>query len=283
MGSTSALSTHYDVVPLDRRSKAKDSAEVPHLRIVDLANNDRSLYREHFKGAETVVHCALARASDQRDESVMNGFEARFQTELTNVSMAYNVYQAAVEENVGRVVMASSNHATNFYENLIWNDRWDFITPEMLPRSENYYGWAKSACEELGFVFATGGGSPRRLEVVQIRIGDVNDNPFIHAVDPSDLKGIHRRLGAYLSRRDQAQLFIKSIDAPDILDASGVPFQIFYGISANSHRFWSIANAREVIGYAPEDNSQVEFGDQLATMLGSLDMHNIQSESSGIR
>ena len=41
---------------------------------------------------------------------------------------------------------------------------------------------------------------------------------------------------------------IKSIETPNINDRDGVPFQIFYGISGNDHNFWSIANARKVIG-----------------------------------
>ena len=45
----------------------------------------------------------------------------------------------------------------------------------------------------------------------------------------------------------------------DICDEHGVPFQIFYGISDNPHAFWSIANARKVIGYEPEDNSEIRF------------------------
>jgi hypothetical protein len=56
-------------------------------------------------------------------------------------------------------------------------------------------------------------------------------------------------------------LFVKSIEAEDIRDERGIPFQIFYGISGNHHAFWSIANARQTIGYAPEDNSEVRFAD----------------------
>ena len=70
---------------------------------------------------------------------------------------------------------------------------------------------------------------------------------------------MRRALAVYISQRDMAQLFIKSIDTPDIRDGLGVPFQIFYGISANPHAIWSIANARRVIGYAPEDNSEERF------------------------
>ena len=75
---------------------------------------------------------------------------------------------------------------------------------------------------------------------------------------------MHRGLGAYLSRRDQVQLFVKSIEAEDISDENGVPFQIFYGVSGNTHNFWSIVNARRVIGYQPQDNSQVNFADRIA-------------------
>ncbi len=43
-----------------------------------------------------------------------------------------------------------------------------------------------------------------------------------------------------------------------------MPFQVFYGISANSRAFWSIANARQVIGYNPEDDSEIRFARQIA-------------------
>ena len=40
------------------------------------------------------------------------------------------------------------------------------VTPEMPPRSDNWYGWAKAAYELLGFVFAT--GKVRALAVVSV-------------------------------------------------------------------------------------------------------------------
>ena len=63
---------------------------------------------------------------------------------------------------------------------------------------------------------------------------------------------------------------MKSVETEDIRDEHGVPFQIFYGVSGNSHNFWSIANARKVIGYAPEDNSQVRFADEIARHLAAF-------------
>lgn len=40
---------------------------------------------------------------------------------------------------------------------------------------------------------------------------------------------MRRALGAYMSQRDLQQMFIKSIEAEDITDSYGIPFQIFYG------------------------------------------------------
>jgi nucleoside-diphosphate-sugar epimerase len=233
---------------------------------VDLTNPNRDTYRRHFSGAEAVVHCAFVSAAGLDAGSFLDNSEAKFRAEYANVGMAYHVYQTALEEGVGRVVVASSNHAADYYERLIWADRWDHVTPEMPPLSDNYYGWAKAAYELLGFVFATGQGLPRRLEVVQLRIGGPRDTADLEACQPGNVKKMHRGLGAYLSRRDQAQLFIKSIEAPRVENEHGVPFQIFYGISGNTHRFWSIANARRVIGYAPEDDSQVLFADRIAQL-----------------
>ena len=56
------------------------------------------------------------------------------------------------------------------------------------------------------------------------------------------------------------------VETEDIRDENGVPFLIVYGISGNTHRFWSIANARTKIGYAPQDDSQVNFADRIAAV-----------------
>ena len=85
-------------------------------------------------------------------------------------------------------------------------------------------------------------------------------------MEPGDIKVMHRALGAYLSRRDQVQQAIKMVEAEDIRDRWGNPFLIVYGVSGNTHNFWSIANAREKIGYAPQDNSQIEFADKIAAI-----------------
>ncbi|NLB45132.1 MAG: NAD(P)-dependent oxidoreductase, partial [Clostridiaceae bacterium] len=162
------------------------------------------------------------------------------------------------------VVVISSNHAADYYENLIHKGLMLSVTPAMPPFSDNYYGWAKIAYEALGFVFATGNmNNQKKLPNVQIRIGGPRETD-IESCPIGDVVKMHRALGAYLSLRDELQLIEKSIEAASIDDENAIPFQIFYGVSNNTHNFWDIGNARRLIGYAPQDNSSIRFAKQVA-------------------
>jgi len=262
-----ALGERYDLTLLDVRTTDRAGKTVAGIRSADLLDRDRDAYRAYFKGADAVVHCGFVRAGDGADPS------KHFFAELANVEMAYNVYQTAWEEKVRRVVVASSNHAADYYERLIFKNQWDFVSPEMKALSDNYYGWAKDVYEHLGFVFATGqmNGSP--LENVQIRIGGPRETDAANCPE-GDLDCMRRALGVYISQRDMAQLFIKSIEAEDIRDKNGVPFQIFYGISDNPHAFWSILNARQVVGYQPQDNSERRFKDVIAKHIAAAEAND---------
>jgi hypothetical protein len=259
------LSDRWDLVPIDVSPTTRDGRAVPGLIVADLTARDRDRYRRHFRGADAVIHCGYVRAPGLDATTWQNNSEAKFWAEHDNVALAYNVYRTALEEGVRRVVVASSNHAADYYERLVWADKLDMVTPDMPPRSDNWYGWAKAAYELLGFVFATGKVDGRTLEVVQWRIGGPRDDDIDH-VQPGDIKGMHRALGAYLSRRDQVQQAIRMVEAETIADEHGVPFLIVYGISGNTHRFWSLAGARDTIGYAPADDSQVNFADKIAAL-----------------
>ncbi|MEX1019787.1 MAG: NAD(P)-dependent oxidoreductase [Litorilinea sp.] len=275
------LRERYDMTLLDVRTTDRNGDPVEGVQIADLVDRNRDAYREHFKGQDAVIHLGFTRAQDENDP------DQRFTAEFLNVQMAYNIYQVSWEENVRRVVAASSNHAADYYEPLILDHKMDMVTPEMVPLSDNYYGWSKQAYEHLGFVFAVGkihgakeegvqarisghGGATifdrapgRQLENVQIRIGGPRETDMANA-PKGDMRTVRRGLGAYLSARDLTQLFVKSIETEDIRDENGIPFQIFYGISGNSHAFWSIASARKVIGYEPQDNSETNFNDLVA-------------------
>jgi hypothetical protein len=260
-----ALDERWDVVPIDIKSTTRDGKPVPRLILSDLTQADRNAYRTHFRGADAVIHCGFVRAPGLGADSWQDNSDAKFQAEHANVALAYNVYRVALEEGVRRVVVCSSNHASDYWERLVWDGRVDMVTPEMVPRSDNWYGWSKASYELLGFVFATGKVDGRTLEVVQWRIGGPRDDDIDH-VKPGDVPTMHRALGAYLSARDQTQQAIRMVETEDIRDENGVPFLIVYGISGNTHRFWSLASAKRKIGYAPEDDSQINFADKIAAL-----------------
>ncbi len=249
------LSQHYDLTLIDVKPGERQGEELENLITADLVDQDRDQYRQHFAGADTIIHNGFFRTGD----NVVTG--DYFQPELANVQMAYNIYRTAWEEGVRRVIMTSSNHAADYYERLLLDGKMDTISHETQNRSYAWYGWAKDAYEHMGFVFALGEINGKPLENVQIRIGAPREDD-IDRCELGDLRKARRALATYISQRDLCQLYIKSIECEDIRDKQGIPFQIFYGISGNNHAFWSLVNAREVIGYEPQDNSDIRFRDK---------------------
>jgi hypothetical protein len=250
-----AFRERYDLVLLDRTTE-REGQPVPSVTAVDLLNADRETYRPHFRGARTIVHLAWNRPTGDPESAYIE--------ERVNLDLAYNIYRLALEEGVERVVVASSNHAADWYEHLVRERKLEMVYPESFPLSDNFYGWAKTGYETLGFVFASG-ALGRKLGIVQIRIGAPRELPAErYRGNPTHYR---RDLGAWISPRDMQQLFVKSIDAPSIDNEHGVPFQIFYGISGNARAFWSIAGARRVIGYAPQDDSEVRYADGIRQLL----------------
>lgn len=106
-------------------------------------------------------------------------------------------------------------------------------------------------------------------------------------IDPADfddrpLFDYLRDIAGYISVRDLQQLYVRSIDTESIDDAYGVPFQIFYGVSNNARTFWSTNNARRVIDYQPQDDSEIVFASDIAEMLARhLDRHDPDESLNG--
>ena len=256
------LRSRYDLTLIDRRATRRDGSTVNDVTEYDLAADAASGYqpsdrlRALFRGVDAVFHCTHVHAEAKALDS--------YYAERGNVDLAYLVYRLAQEEGVQRVVICSSNHAADWYEHPLRDGRLDLLGPEAPPYSDNWYGWAKVAYEQMGFVFASGAFG-RPLEVVQLRIGA--PRPIDAARFAGNSVGYRRDLGAWLSDRDFQQLVIKSIETADIRNEFGVPFQIFYGISNNTRAFWSIRNARRVIGYTPQDDSEVTYADDIRRLL----------------
>jgi hypothetical protein len=266
----------YDLVLIDVTQKNRQGQDIEDIAVVDLINPDRSTYARYFEGVDAVVHLGYKRRSGDNPLD-------HFSDEKQNVEMAYNVFRSAYEAGVARVIMASSNHAADWYEHaLIHRREMEMLDPYTLPLSDNFYGWAKATYEHMGFLFACGGmdfrdasgreqhtggnlGTARQMGVVMVRIGAPrNLDITLYAGDPMAYK---RDLGAYISPRDLTQLFRRAIDTIDIVNEHGVPWQVVYGISNNTRGFWSLANARKVLGYTPEDDSEVVFAKDIQGFL----------------
>lgn len=264
-----AFRERYELALLDVTKQSK-SGVIDDIAIADVSGPDIEKYRAHFKGAYAVVH--NARVPNQRDPRTTTGPNRQwlaapqvhpvdgYIAERKMLDMAFHIYKLALEEGVRRVVIASSNHATDWYESKLHFGAMDVVDHQTYPKSDNLYGWCKISYEALGFVFASGRFG-RPVESVNVRIGAPRGLDI--AALAKNQTSLRRDLACYISDRDMRQLYVKSIDTDDIRDADGVPFQAFYGVSNNARSCWSIANARKVIGYAPEDDSELVYADEL--------------------
>jgi uronate dehydrogenase len=198
------------------------SNEVAIGNVGDLAAMERAC-----AGVDAVVHMAADPRVQAPWEDILHA----------NIVGTYNAYEAAHRQGVGKVIFASSNHATGFYEKARI-----YTTPEMPARPDSYYGVSKAFGEDLGRYYVDQFG----MSVICLRIGSFQPKP----------RG-ERQLSTWISYRDTAQMVWRGIE-------SDVRFGIYYGISGNTRAYWDIANARRELGYAPEDNAEEYAAEVLA-------------------
>ena len=176
-------------------------------------------------GIDTVVHMA-GNPEDKADFKEVMG---------VNIKGTYTTFEAAKRSGVNQIVFASTNHVTGYYE-----IEGVYTTPDMPVRPDGYYGVSKVFGEALGRYYADAFG----ISVICLRIGTCRSE---HAV-------INRKndriLSTWLSLRDTVHLAKRSIEAESI------KFGIYYGISNNARAYWDIQNAREELGYDPQDNAE---------------------------
>lgn len=169
-----------------------------------------------LKGADMVVHFgAIA------DEAP---FDAILQA---NIIGAYNVWEAAYQHGLRRVVYASSIHAVGMHP------KQDFIGTDVPHRPDTYYGLAKCFAEDLGRMY----WEKRGVEAVCLRILSC-----AQVTSP-------RALGSWLSYGDLIRLVTASIDTPT------TGFTVAYGVSAND-RAPVDNSAASFLGYRPQDNAE---------------------------
>jgi hypothetical protein len=253
-----AFRERYDLRLLDVRNEDGSGQRVEGVEVVDLLSDTDADLEPLFDWADVVVHCGHLKPEGDDLASLYEG-------ERRNLDMMHRVYRLSMENGANRVVAASTNQAAKWYEQPYYAGLKDRVSPEDYPRPDGFYGWAKAAWEPLGFLYACG-SLGRKLEVVQIRIVVPRQIDADDFVDEPPERYV-RELAGYISERDMQQLFCKSVETPDIEDEHGVPFHIFYGVSDNARKFWSITNARKVIGYAPQDDSEAIFAEDIVRLL----------------
>jgi hypothetical protein len=253
-----AFRERYDLRLIDTRRENGAGQPIDGVEVIDLLTASSADLKAVFTGLDVVVHSAYQRSDGSDPQSQYDG-------ERCNIDMMQRVYQTALDYGVRRVVAASTNQAAKWYEQPYFAGLRDRVSPEDYPRPDNFYGWAKAAYESLGFLYACG-SLGRKLEVIQLRIVVPREIDASHFADLPRYRYV-RELAGYISERDLQQLFCKSIETSQINDEYGVPFHIFYGVSNNARTFWSITNARRVIDYQPQDDSEMRFAADIARLM----------------
>ncbi len=169
-----------------------------------------------LKGADMVVH--FGAYVDEADFDTILG---------PNIIGAYNIWEAASQNKVRRVVYASSIHAVGMHSKM------DFIGTDAPHRPDTFYGLAKCFSEDLASLY----WDKRGVESVCMRIlscAQVNNA---------------RALGSWLSYDDLIQLVTQSITTPT------TGFCVVYGVSNNDRA--TVDNAKaSFLGYRPKDNAE---------------------------
>lgn len=151
---------------------------------------------------------------------------------------AYNLFLAASKIGIPKVIFVSSNHVTDYYENMGKSILGHEISINDYPLSKSIYGSLKLAGESIGHVFSIHKG----LSVICLRIGTVRINEKEALINNKRIKK------TLLSKTDLVNLIKCSIEAP-------INFGIYYGVSDNPGKPWSTENAFLELGFKSTVNS----------------------------
>lgn len=202
--------------------------------------SDLDAIRPAFQGKHTVVHLAAHVSVPGEFADMLN----------YNVIGAYNVFEAAREAGVKRVVFASTGAtiagverhepyktlAEARYEEA--TPGWPMIDHNSPVQPRGLYGCSKVWGEALGRHFS----DTSDMSVICVRIGRVTaeDRPM----KP-------REKAVWCSLRDIAGLLEACVAAP-----AGLKFDIVFGVSNNKYSYRDMEHAREVLGFVPQDSAE---------------------------
>ncbi len=183
---------------------------------------DLETLKDLCAGIDTVLHLAADPSPSATWESLLPN----------NIIGTYHAFVAAKAAGCRRVIYASSIHAVSGYPSDVQVKTSEPVNPG------DMYGVTKCFGEALGRYMAEQEG----LSVLAIRIGGFQ--PLSKAAEPDSVA----MLDAFVSKRDLNQLIQRCIDADTIR------FAIVHGVSDNRFKRLDISDARQLLGYSPEDD-----------------------------
>jgi nucleoside-diphosphate-sugar epimerase len=216
------------------------------LRLADIVDIDDVQPGEEVTNIDMLDPEAVAKAC-QDASAVLHlagiSGEAPFDDVLqVNVIGTHNLLRGAVDAGVERVILASSNHAVGFYSRSDIPDGADGLPDHLLPRPDSFYGWSKAAIEALAALYHHRFG----LNITVLRIGSCFAEP-----------GDTRALATWLAPTDAARLIEAALAHPE------PGHRLMWGVSDNTRRWWSMAEA-EAIGYQSVEDAEQFAPDRVA-------------------
>lgn len=190
---------------------------------VDISNINS--LKKAMKGISVVINLAANSNADAKFEEVL----------MPNIVGAYNVFKAAKESKIKRVIFASSIHAVKGYSEK------HKIKSDDSPKPSDFYGASKAFGESLCFVFS----KKYNLSCLAIRIGAYVSNDMQKSICYS-----REDYGHVISQRDFGQLIHKAIMAPE-----KIKYGILHGVSKNQHSHLNLKETKKLVGYNPKDDA----------------------------
>ena len=228
------LEGRYPLRALNRRA-------LPGVETVQADIGDLAAIRPAFAGVDVAVHLAANTSSDAPWPEVLH----------QNIVGTYNVFEAARQAGVRRVIYASSGATISRWERDPPYDAlvagryadlaaggWPLITHETPDRPHGLYGASKVWGEALARHYSDAHG----LSMLCLRIGVVNE-----ADRPTD----PRHFSVWCSQRDIAAMVEGCIEAPEALR-----FDVFFVTSENRWGYRDLGHARDVVGFRPADRAE---------------------------
>lgn len=178
----------------------------------DVRNFDQML--NAARGHDVLIHLAW---NTKTDNWLSDSFE------VGNVEGMLNVYEAAHQAGIKRVIVASSVHADDFVGHHIVGP----MDPYALPTPDSLYGASKCMAEAVGRYYASAKG----MEVICIRFGGVNRENRPPVTPPSEQQ-------VWFSHEDCISLVDACIQSDDVPEN----YAIVYGMSNNKDLIHDLSN-----------------------------------------